>query len=134
MINLMPMAVCACDAPSGVITFYNDHAAELWGRTPCPGDTDERYCGSFMLWWLDGSPLRHDQSPMAFALKEGRGFRNLHLAIERPDGSRIVVLVNIDPIRDESGAVIGAINAFHDVTALRETERAIREGHARREW
>src|ERR1700736_5964094 len=45
LFTLGPVAVYSCDA-SGVIRDFNPRAAELWGRTPKPGDTDERFCGS----------------------------------------------------------------------------------------
>ena len=42
-------AVDTCDS-TGVITYYNALAAEFWGRKPEIGDTDERFCGSHMLY------------------------------------------------------------------------------------
>src|SRR5258708_32129443 len=39
-----PGAVYSCDA-SGVIQEFTRCAAELWGRPPQPGDTDERFGG-----------------------------------------------------------------------------------------
>lgn len=131
LINLLPVGIYSCDSPSGVIAFYNRQAAELWGRAPRIGDTDERFCGSFRLWRCDGTLLPHDQTPMAFAIAEGRTFRNEDVVIERPDGSRINVLVNIDPIRDAAGQVVGAINAFHDITALKSAQEALRESEER---
>jgi PAS domain S-box-containing protein len=126
LIGLLPAAVYTCGA-NGVITFYNEQAAALWGRAPRTGDTDERFCGSYRLWRPDGTPLPHARTPMAVAIAEGREFRNEDVVIERPDGSRISVLVNIDPLRDEHGRVTGAINVFHDTTALKQAEAALRE-------
>ena len=54
LFDLAPIAVYSCDA-SGVIREYNNRAAELWGRKPAPGDTDERFCGSFKMYRPDGS-------------------------------------------------------------------------------
>jgi PAS domain S-box-containing protein len=48
LFELGPTAVYSCDA-SGVIQDFNHRAAELWGRTPAEGDTDERFCGSYKL-------------------------------------------------------------------------------------
>ncbi len=131
LIELLPAAVYTCKAPTGAITYYNPSAAELWGRIPKPGDTDERFCGSFRLWRPDGTLLPHDQTPMAAALREGREFRNEEVIIERPDGSRISVLVNINPIRDKTGKIVGAVNAFQDITALRQAEEALRDREKR---
>ena len=64
LFDLAPIAVYSCDA-SGVIEKFNRRAVELWGREPAPGDTDERFCGSFKLFRPDGSFMPHDQCPMA---------------------------------------------------------------------
>jgi signal transduction histidine kinase/CheY-like chemotaxis protein len=66
-------------------------------------------------------------------MAQGREFRNEEVQIERPDGSRITVLVNIDPLRDEHGRVTGAINVFHDTTALKQAEAALREADRRKD-
>jgi PAS domain S-box-containing protein len=125
--NLLPVGVYTC-AADGTITYFNQQATELWGRTPRPGDTDERFCGSTKL-FLPGSdtPLPHPDCPMAVALREGTSYRNEEVVIERLDGSRVTALVNIDPIRDPDGHLIGAINVFHDVSALKRAEEALRE-------
>jgi PAS domain S-box-containing protein len=122
--RLLPVAVYTVEAPLGTITYFNEHAAEAWGRTPQLG---ERYCGSLRLYLDDDTPVPHEECAMAIALREGRPFRNQEVVIERPDGSRITALVNIDPIHDASGAVTGAINVFHDVTAHKRSELELRE-------
>lgn len=124
-LSMMPVAVYCCDA-SGAITYYNQRAAQLWGREPQIGG-DERFCGSHEMIRSDGTPLPHDQCPMATALREGHAFRDAEVNIRRPDGCIVPVLVNIDPIRDEHGKVIGAINAFQDVSAIRRAEAELRE-------
>src|SRR5580765_8918602 len=87
---LAPVAVYSCDV-SGVIREYNNRAAELWGRKPNLGDTDERFCGSFKLYRPDGSFMPHEQCPMGDVLS-GRlpEMRDAEVHIERPDGSRII--------------------------------------------
>ena len=131
LVSILPVAVYTCEAPSGMITFFNDHATALWGRAPRLGDPDDRFCGSFRLWRPDGTRLPHDETPMALALREGRKFRNQEVSIERPDGTRVTVLVNIDPVRDSDGRLVGAINVFHDTTALKQAEEALRESETR---
>jgi signal transduction histidine kinase/CheY-like chemotaxis protein len=70
---------------------------------------------------------------MAVALQEGASFRNQEVEIERPDGSRITALVNIDPIRDANGNITGAINVFHDITALKEAEQKLKDEDRRKD-
>jgi PAS domain S-box-containing protein len=133
LVELLPVGVYTCEAPSGTIAFYNSQAAALWGRAPQLGDSHERYCGSHKMFQPDGTKLPHDECPMAAALQVGRAFRNQEVDIERPDGTRITALVNIDPIRDASGKVVAAINVFHDVTALKEAERQLKAADRRKD-
>src|SRR4030095_6677535 len=59
-----PVAIYSCDA-SGVMQQFTPRAVELGGREPAPGDTNERFCGSFKLFRPDGSFMPHEQCPMA---------------------------------------------------------------------
>ena len=115
LMEALPVAVYICDL-DGVIVRYNSKAAELWGRSLGPADANMLYCGAYKLYMPDGDHLPHDRAPMVEALHCGSSFRNLEVEIEQPNGRRLWALVNIDPLRDERGAIIGAINCFQDVT------------------
>ena len=52
--------------------------------------------------------------------------RDAEVIIERPDGSRITVVVNIRPHKNQRGEVIGAINCFYDITHRKLNEEALR--------
>ena len=132
LFDLAPVAVYSCDA-SGVIRDYNSRAAELWGRKPEVGDTDERFCGSFRMYRPDGSFMPHEQCPMGDVLAgKVPGIHDGEVHIERPDGSRVIVIVNIAPLKDERGEVIGAINCFYDVTERKKAEETLRQSVADR--
>ena len=111
LLDLLPIGVYVCDQ-DGLIVRYNRAAAELWGCSPNIGDPTVRYCSSYRLYGMDGEYLPHVKCPMADVLATGKGLRDQEVAIERPDGARIVALVNIDAIKDDSGRVIGAVNVF----------------------
>ncbi len=122
LFELNPVAVYTIDN-SGVIQHFNRHAAELWGRQPVPGDTDQLFCGSFKMFRPDGSHMPHDQCPMAEVVSgKIAEAHDAEVRIERPDGSRIAVVVNIRPLKNERGEVMGAINCFYDITGRKRAE------------
>jgi PAS domain S-box-containing protein len=124
LFNLGPVAIYSIDT-SGVIQEFNRRAAELWGREPALGDTDQRFCGSFKMFRPDGSFMPHAQCPMAEVVSgKITAAHDAEVLIERPDGSRVTVLVNIRPLKNDRGEVIGAINCFYDITERKRAETA----------
>ena len=130
LVEIMPSACFTCDA-DGLITYYNQHAAELWGRQPRLHDPEDRYCGALKLFLPDGTHLPHDQCAMAQAIRTGCSTRNTEVHILRPDGTTIIVQANIDPLLDENGERIGAINVFEDITNRKEAEAVLRTSEER---
>jgi len=89
---------------------YTRHGAERWGREPRWGV--EKHCGSARLILPDGSLLPHEQSPIVDVLRTGVPARNVEVFIERPDGSRIPVLVNFTALKSANGEITGAVTSF----------------------
>ncbi|MFL5743421.1 MAG: PAS domain S-box protein, partial [Niastella sp.] len=115
ILDHMPIAVCVCDM-AGLIQRYNEQAVQLWGRRPQLQDPNERFCGCYKLYHPNGTPLPQDQFPAAECLKDGAPKKDVELILERPDLSRIYILVNVVPLVDEAGHQAGAINCFNDIT------------------
>lgn len=124
-----PMAVFVCDK-NAVIQQYNQRAAEFWGREPKCGV--EKHCGSVKLWLPDGTLLPHDQSPVIGVLRTGESAYNVEVFIERPDASRLPVLVNFAAMKNAEGDIIGAITSFMDIAERKQAEVALRESEARK--
>src|SRR5258708_5425923 len=127
LLESLPVGVYACDA-DGIILRYNRAAAALWGREPRLGETNERFCGSYRLFDLGGVHIASAGCPMATALATGRSYRDERIQIERPDGSRIVALVNIEVLKNVHGQVTGAVNVFRD-SGFPGQERRQATGH-----
>ena len=121
LLDVLPAAIYVTD-PDGRIIYYNQAAVDLAGRRPELG-TDE-WCVSWRLYSLDGQPLPHDQCPMAIALKENRAVRGAEAILERPDGTRIPFTPYPTPLRDASGALIGAVNMLVDISERKVAENA----------
>jgi signal transduction histidine kinase len=121
VLSMLPVAVYTCDY-RGRITYFNQRAAEIWGQRPKPEDDEQTFCGSLRLLPVDGSPGGLDDAPAAKTLKSGMPARDLEAVLERQDGSRVVISVNIEPLFDERGELTGAINAFQDITPRKQIE------------
>ncbi|MCW1991950.1 PAS domain S-box-containing protein [Bradyrhizobium japonicum] len=119
LLAAIPAAIYTTDA-AGRITYFNQAAVELAGRTPQLG-TDE-WCVTWKLYWPDGTPLPHDQCPMAIALKEGRSVRGVEAVAEKPDGTRVPFIPFPTPLRDAFGNVTGAINMLVDLSERKQAE------------
>ena len=61
---------------------------------------------------------------MEWVLRTGGPARDQEVIIERPDGSRVTVLVNIAPLFDGNGALIGMSTAFSGQGVPRSGERS----------
>ncbi len=131
LFHASPVAVYSCNA-AGTIAEFNGRAARLWGRRPKRGDTMQRFCGSLRMHYTNGTPLPHDQCPMAQVLSgEIPGARDSEIVIERRDGSKITCVANIVALKDEQGQITGAINSFYDITDRKRSENALRESESR---
>jgi PAS domain S-box-containing protein len=119
MIDAIPAAVYTTDA-EGRITHFNPAAVEFSGRTPELGT--DRWCVSWKLYHPDGTPMPHDECPMAIALKEGRIVRGAEALIERPDGTRRWFAPYPTPLRDAEGRIVGGINMLVDITERKTAE------------
>jgi PAS domain S-box-containing protein len=128
VVEALPAAVYVTDA-EGRITYYNTAAVELWGYRPPLGDS--RWCGSWRLYRPDGTPMAHDECPMAMAIKQNRAVSGMEAIAERPDGSRVRFMPFPKPLHDETGALIGAVNMLVDITDRRSTEQRLDESETR---
>jgi PAS domain S-box-containing protein len=119
-LNALPAAIYMTDS-EGRITYFNEAAVTMWGCRP-QLNTD-LWCGSWRLYWPDGTPMPHDACPMAIALKERRAVRGGQAIAERPDGSRVPFMAFPTPLRDASGVFVGAVNMLIDLSDHQRAEQ-----------
>ena len=125
LFDLVPVAVYSCDA-NGLIREYNHSAVELWGREPARNDPDEKFCGSYKMYFPDGRLMAREECPMARMLRgETLEPQELEIVIERPDGIRRSVIAHPLPIRNARGEIVEAINCLYDITERKQAEDAL---------
>jgi two-component sensor histidine kinase len=123
ILDALPVGVYACDV-DGRILRVNRRAIELWGRAPKLRDPTQKFCGSFRVESLEGDFIPPGETPMARAVLAGESFESVETVVQNPDGKRWVARVNVAPLRDDDGSVVGAINCFQDVTREHEMRLA----------
>jgi PAS domain S-box-containing protein len=122
ILELLPIATSVCDA-AGRIVQYNRRAVELWGRAPRPGETYDQFTSHSKFYDAEGREL--PQTRIADVLRTGKPVRDEEVMVERADGSQVGVLLNIDPLINAQGKMVGAINCFQDVTERKRVVEAL---------
>ena len=64
---------------------------------------------------------------MALALQMDSEYNGHEIIVERPDGRRLTALAHANPIRDEAGRLLGAVNVLVDISDRKRAEDALKE-------
>jgi PAS domain S-box-containing protein len=123
LLDGLPAAVYTTDS-NGRITYYNQAAVGLWGCEPKVGVS--AWCGSWRLYYPDGTPMPHDLCPMALTLKRRQSMMAAEAVAERPDGTRVAFMAYPTLLHDAGGAVTGAVNMLVDITQRKSSEEQLR--------
>jgi diguanylate cyclase (GGDEF)-like protein/PAS domain S-box-containing protein len=81
-----------------------------------------------------GRPVRDDMSdypvqewPVQRTLRSGIGLRGESMGFARSDGATSWIMINTEPLADETGAIEGVVACFVDVTRQKLLERKLRD-------
>ncbi len=113
-------------APHGIVYFPadpggdvlgNPAAARMLGRITRGNDPKRTYD----LKHPDGTALKDEELPSSRALRL-EAVINFEAIVERHRGGVIPALISAAPVRSESGAKLGAVVIFQDITALKQLQ------------
>lgn len=128
VLETLPVGVWMMDG-TGRITYGNPAGQRIWGGARYVGPEE---FGEYKGWWLkSGERVTAEEWAGARAIRSGEVSVDEEIAIECFDGTRKIILNSAMPLRDEEGAVAGAIIVNRDVTARKEIERELEETLAR---
>jgi PAS domain S-box-containing protein len=102
----------------GKILFWNPGAEKAYGYTA------EEAVGKSIDLFVAPEELEETTARTRRVVETGEGVSWEQNALRR-DGSRFISAVNIFPMRDESGRITSVAGIGRDITALKETERAL---------
>jgi PAS domain S-box-containing protein len=104
---------------NGVITSWNAAATRMFGYS-----AEEAVGKSIMM--LIPPELQEEENVTLSRLRAGERIEHLETQRVRKDGERLEVSLTISPIKDSTGAVIGASKIARDITQRKRTEEALR--------
>lgn len=122
IMNNMPAGVLLVNPPDAWVQLANSTAL---GMILGPGHPDYSVpvvYRDFHWQTADGSDLARDLHPGMRALR-GETMENGQLILVNKQGVRLPVLVQSAPVRVKSGAVLGAVIVFQDITRIREADQ-----------
>jgi len=105
--------------PEGIITTWNRGAEELYGYTA------EEAVGQHISLVAPPEKLA-EVNRNTSRLNQGEAILSFHTERLRKDGSRVIVLLSISPLRNRKGDIIGHSGIARDVTAQTRAEEALR--------
>lgn len=132
LLDALPVAAYTCDT-AGLITYFNQAAANFWGREPQLNNPDDRFCGSFRLFATDGTPIPHEKCWMALALDTAKTLHGGEIVVESENGTRKTALAHVSPLFNFEGELTGAVNVLVDISDRMALEKSLRETTVRLE-
>lgn len=100
------------------ITFFNRAASSITGvATP---EALGRKC-----WEVFRSSICDGACALKAALEAGESRGNRSLYFVRPDGTKVPISINAAPLRDRRGKIVGGVETFRDLSALRLIQKKL---------
>ncbi|MFO0578732.1 MAG: PAS domain S-box protein [Polyangia bacterium] len=118
VLDQCPVAIALLHADSGARLELNRYAQTLLGGPP----ETSRSLSEMVLLQESGEPLPEHERPCVRALS-GESLSRLPFTLQTATGASVPVLLDAAPIRDEAGAVRGAVIALQDITLLKQLDR-----------
>ncbi len=100
----------------GHTVFFNTPLEQALARPLRPDAGAEEHSSVYGLYRLDGTLYPPDKLPVARAWREGVTVADVDVVFRRPDGTQVITRWNAAPLRDDTGAVVGAVGTGRDVT------------------
>ena len=126
LIKELPVAIYTCD-PEGRITFYNEAAANLWGKKPELGK--DLWYGSWLIFDAHGLPIDPEKTTIAKALREKREIEGEPIVVERPDGKRINLVSLLKPIFDATGNMTAVMTTLIELPNFNQSQSGTKKKH-----
>jgi len=106
----------------GIITSWNPGAERLFGYAA------KEVIGRSMA-MLIPEDLLQEETHLLAEIANGESIERYETVRLRKDGSRLELSVNLSPVRDRFGVIVGASNIAHDISERRKLEENLRQSN-----
>ncbi len=120
ILDTTPIGIFMVEVPSGKPILANREAGRLLGRGILPDASEENLSEVYEA-YRSGTGGRYptDEMPIIRGMR-GETSRVDDMVVVRPDGSRVLLEVFGNPVRDFSGRIVGSLVTFVDITSRRQ--------------
>jgi PAS domain S-box-containing protein len=108
----------------GIVVFWNQAAERLYGY-----ETNEMIGRQISILIPPDRP--HELASLLARVQSGETVRNFRTERIRKDGTRVAVSINVTPVVDPDGTVLGVSTIAHDLTLFDQQITDLREAHRR---
>ena len=130
MMEHIPMGITIADAPDVRIRAVSRYGQELTGRPreQIEGIAVEQHSAQWGIFRADGvTPATNEDLPLTRATQQGELVKEEVFVIAQPDGTKVPILCNAAPIRDDQGNITGGVIGWQDITARIQAEETLRQ-------
>ncbi|MCU0693208.1 MAG: PAS domain S-box protein [Polyangiaceae bacterium] len=129
VLNTSPAAIVVINR-HGQLSFCNRRAEQTLGLTRDAATRRTYNAPEWKTTGPAGEPVPDDDLPFLRVMRTGKPVEDTRLAIERPDGRRVLLSINAAPLLDASGAVDAVVASVQDITEGARLQQELRESNA----
>ena len=123
-----PAGIIVVDS-NGTFIFVNSRAQEIMGLTN-EDISQGNNITDLAVTDFDGEPFPIGSRPFAQVMATGNPVYGVHLAIERADGQRAFLSLNVAPIFDDADRIHDVVLTIDDITELKKGEEKLKKSFA----
>ena len=124
LMNTLPEGILIVDAPNVTIRMASRYGRQMIGATweEIEGVEGVDHFRFYRMYHCDGTEAQVERLPLARALFRGEVIQSEEWLLELRDGRRFPVLCHAGPVREQDGAITGAVVSWQDITEHKRAE------------